>query len=60
MSRNKKRRLEQRRIAIIKRLCDLSRNSWRNATRQDYQPLERELEQINRELSEHQNWRMHP
>lgn len=38
------------RSQIIKMLCELSRNGWANAVPCDYEPLERELAQIERSL----------
>lgn len=35
-----------RKSAIVHQLCDLSRNGWAAARSGDYQPLERELEQL--------------
>jgi hypothetical protein len=35
-----------RRSEIIRQLCELSRNGWANARPCDYEPLERELREI--------------
>lgn len=40
------RRDRKRRIEIIRQLCELSRDGWRNARYEDYAPLEAELRQI--------------
>lgn len=36
----------KRRSEIIRRLSELSRNGWQNALPCDYEPLERELREI--------------
>ena len=38
---------DKRRSAIIRELSKMSRDGWRDARSYDYQPLERELHQIN-------------
>lgn len=38
----------KRRSEIIRQLSELSRNGWENARPSDYQPLERELSEIDR------------
>jgi hypothetical protein len=47
MTRAQKRR---RRSEIIRELSRLSRNGWRDATPQDYERLEQELWELEREL----------
>lgn len=37
---------KQRRTEIIRQLAELSRNGWANARPCDYEPLERELREI--------------
>jgi hypothetical protein len=37
---------EKRRREIIRTLCDLSREGWKNAKPYDYEPLERELREL--------------
>lgn len=37
---------KKRRIEIIKQLSDLSKNGWANARPCDYEPLERELREL--------------
>lgn len=39
-------RRAKRRAEIIRQLCELSRNGWRDAKPSDYEPLERELREI--------------
>lgn len=46
MTRKQKR---ARRVAIIKELSDLSRGGWANALPCDYEPLEKELKQLESE-----------
>ena len=41
-----KRKDAKRRSQIIKELSDLARNSWANAKPCDYEPLEKELAEI--------------
>lgn len=43
---------EKRRIEIINLLCDMSRDSWRNARPADYLPLETELREIESEMKD--------
>jgi transcription elongation GreA/GreB family factor len=38
----------KRRRLIIRQLCELSRNGWQHAHSYDYEPLERELREIDR------------
>lgn len=45
-------KLLKRRSEIIRTLSDLSRNEWQNARSYDYLPLERELDEINRQLGQ--------
>lgn len=42
------RKQRQRRIDIIKQLSDLSRDGWRLARHEDWEPLERELREMDR------------
>jgi hypothetical protein len=44
------RKLQKCRTEIIKQLCELSRNGWRNAHCGDWQPLEAELTLIESKL----------
>lgn len=48
-------RLRVRRSIIVKTLSDLSRDGWRHAKAIDYEPLERELRQIEATLRGHGN-----
>lgn len=50
MANHRTRQLTKRRIEIIKELSELSRSGWRYAKYDDYIPLERELDNINRQL----------
>jgi hypothetical protein len=44
---NKTKKTQARRSFLIGELCKLSRNGWANAKPCDYEPLERELKQLN-------------
>lgn len=46
------RQMQRRRSEVIKALSDLSRNGWQGVQSCDYQPLERELDDLNRELAQ--------
>jgi hypothetical protein len=45
------RKQQQRRSAIVAELSRLSRNGWANARREDWEPLERELHQLDQATS---------
>jgi len=40
-------KLRKRKMAIIAELCRMSHKGWHNCRREDWQPLEDELNQIN-------------
>lgn len=42
--------LRARRSVIVSRLADMARDGWRNATANEYQPLEKELAEIDVKL----------
>ena len=48
---------QARRSAIIAQLCELSRNSWRDAKPCDYLPLEAELRKLEAELRDSPGYR---
>ena len=48
-------KLRDRRHAIINQLSDLSKDGWRHAKPCDYQPLERELREIEAALARRSN-----
>ena len=45
-----RRQLRDRQIALIRELCQLSRDSWRHAKPADYVPREQELNRIAQKL----------